>query len=249
MKTWSCETRVWNSQLAQCNNNSSELFVKRQSWKSGGTSHNQKAFEAKFPFNYKVKFCLVNKRISAPRKIPLAGKWSLLWMYSVKRNLACVVKEMNASSTQCLRGSLREFPLSAMEQDAVQISLVLPWKWTWNDRPHNSTFRLLSSSYDMSIFKLKYLRATSVYRNGQVPTFLLCVPSNVGISFGNPVCMYACPRGFLQTSSMEVAGASTAIFYMVKGVYHIEMNQLKRKWFKENITISLKEHALPYIRA
>ena len=56
--------------------------------KSGGISHNQKAFKAKFPFNFKAKFSLVNKRISAPQKIPLAGKWSLLSMYSVNRNLA-----------------------------------------------------------------------------------------------------------------------------------------------------------------
>ena len=92
---------------------------------SGGISHNQKAFRAKFLFNFKVKFSLVSKRISVPWKIQLAGKWSLLSMCSLNKNLP-VINVMKALSTQFLCGwSLRESPLSTNEHYAVQISLVL----------------------------------------------------------------------------------------------------------------------------
>ena len=127
MKPWNSKTPDWNSQLAQCSNISSELFVPRQSEKSGWISHNQKVFKAKFPFNYKAKVSLVNKRISAPRKIPLAGKWSLLWMCSVRRNLArCQGNEriINPMFVWVLEGVP---PFCTMKQDAVKISLVLSW--------------------------------------------------------------------------------------------------------------------------
>ena len=111
--------------------------------------HTTKNHLAYILFNYKATFSLVNKRSSAPSKIPPIGKWPLLWICSMRRNFPrCQsIKALLTQSLCCLWGS----PLSQPRSRT-------PFKSLWFCFEHEHEMLELISHFKITDFFLPFAK-------------------------------------------------------------------------------------------